>query len=99
MASITRSESFYRLFQIGTNRNTCVWQNPDVTYYHWIELRHPDRAKSLVLAVGPGEAKMREFLERYSKALGRPVVGTRVEDAGATASRNCEDAATHKMET
>jgi len=77
-----KSESFYRLFQSGTKSEYVRLANPDVTNYHWIELRHPDRGKSLVLAAGPRETKMRELLELYSKALKQPVVGTRVEDDG-----------------
>jgi len=78
-----KSESFYRLFQIGNKSEYVRLTNPEETYYHWIELRHPNRGKSLVLATGPGEARMRELLERYSKALKQPISGTRVEDDGS----------------
>jgi hypothetical protein len=51
----------------------------EVAAYHWIELVHPDRHRTLILCMQRGEAGMAERLDRYAIRLGRPVVQRRVE--------------------
>jgi hypothetical protein len=77
-----KSESFSRLFQTSKKAKDVNVEDPDVTLYHWIELLHPDRKKSLVLAIGPAEEGMRERLKQLSQALDRPMVAMRTEDDG-----------------
>jgi hypothetical protein len=77
-----KQESYTRIFQLGRKTESIELTNPEVTLYHWIELLHPDRAKSLVLAVGPEEAGMRERLQELSRGLNRPIVAVRLEDDG-----------------
>jgi hypothetical protein len=52
---------------------------PKETFFHWIELAHPDPDKTLILYMDQSEAGIRERLEHYSRRLDRPILASRVE--------------------
>lgn len=54
---------------------------PKETFFHWIELAHPDPDKTLILYMDQSDAGIRERLERYSRRLDRPILASRVETA------------------
>ena len=76
-----RTEERYELRSFQEKSEYRLRATPKESYFHWIELVHPDPDKTLILHMAQSEAGMRERLESYSRRLDRPILASRVETA------------------